>query len=143
MKTLLLTLFATTAFFAAARADMVPSNPKTPLFQLYEMKLLPHKGSDPRTHQMKAEKLLLSVFTLRDVLPLPDGARVTLTEKDARALARLSRTHEYLILVTPDSDAGVVMHFSSPIEDGVIPFTPSNYSTEVAKYIRQRLAHHE
>ncbi len=141
MRTPLLTLLVTVTCFGAARGDMVPLKPKTPLFQLYEMKLLPHRGSDPRTHQMKAEKLLLSVFTLRDLLPLPDGARVTLTEKDARALARLSRTHKYLILITPDSDAGVVMHFSSPIEDGVIPFTPSNYSSEVAKYIRQRFAH--
>jgi hypothetical protein len=141
MKTSLLTLFAAFGCVAIARSDLVPSNPKTPLFELYEMKLLPHKGPDPRMHQMKAEKLLLSVYTLRDLLPLPGGARVTLTEKDARSLVQLSRTHEYLILVTPDSDAGVVMHFSSPIEDGVIPFTPSNYSSAVAKYIRQRFAH--
>jgi hypothetical protein len=137
MKTLL-AIFTLLLGIAVVRADMVPSDPKTPLFQLYEMKLLPHKGSDPHTHQMKAEKLLLSVFSLRDLLPLPDGARVTLVGKDARIFSRLTHTHDYLILATPDASAGVVMHITGPIDDGVITFTPSNYGTEVARYIRTR-----
>jgi hypothetical protein len=122
----------------AARGDMVPSDPQTPLFEIYEMKTLPHKGSDPHTHQAETGNLLLRVFTLRDLLPLPDGAQITLTEKDARAFARLTRSHDYLILLTPRSDTGVVMHISAPIEDGVIMFTPRNFSTQVARYIRQR-----
>ena len=140
MKTSLVALLLGGICVVGARGDMVPSDPKAPLFQLYEMKLLPHKGSDPHTHQMKAEKLLLSVFTLRDLLPLPDGARVTLTQKDARTFARLTHTHDYIILVTPDPNAGVVMHISAPIEDGVITFSPSSYSAEVARYIRSRFA---
>jgi len=123
-----------------ASGDIVPAGSKTPLFRLYEMQLLPHKGSDPRTHQMKLGKVLLSVRTLRELRLLPEGRGVlaALNEKDTRTFSRLTHTHEYLILLAGDDKSSVVMHISAPIDDGVITFTDANYSTHVGGYLLRR-----
>jgi hypothetical protein len=122
------------------RGDIIPRDTKTPLFELYEMKLLPHKGPDPHTHQMKLGKLLLSVHTLRDLRLLPDGSGVqaTLNEKDARTLAHLTHTLHFMILLCGDQKSSVVMHISGPIDDGVLTFTDANYSSHVGGYLLRR-----
>jgi len=128
------------ASVATIRGDIIPRDPKTPLFELYEMKLLPHKGPGPHTHQMELGKLLLSVYTLRDLRLLPDGSGVqaTLNEKDTRTFARLTHTLDYIILLSGDQESSVVMHISAPIDDGVITFTDANYSTLVGGYLLRR-----
>ena|ERR1700686_614576 len=140
MKTPLSISLLIIASIATMRGDIVPSDTKTPLFKLYEMILLPHKGSDPHTHQMKLGKLLLSVHTLRDLHLFPDGSGVqaTLSEKDTRTFARLTHTLDYIILLCGDQKSSVVMHITAPIDDGVITFTDANYSTHVGGYLLRR-----
>jgi hypothetical protein len=140
MKTPLVILLLALASVVTTRGDIVPRDTKTPLFELYEMKLLPHKGPDPHTHQMELGKLLLSVHTLRDLRLLPDGSgvQVTLNEKDTRTFARLTHTLDYMILLCGDQQSSVVMHISAPIDDGVVTFTDANYSTHVGGYLLRR-----
>ena len=76
MKTPLSISLLIVASIVTIRGDIVPSDTKTPLFELYEMILLPHTGSDPHMHHMKLGKLLLDVHTLRDLRLLPDGSGV-------------------------------------------------------------------
>jgi hypothetical protein len=118
----------------------IPYDTKTPLFELYEMELLPHQGPDPHTHQMKAGKLLLSVHTLRDLRLLLDGSGVQakLNEKDTRTFAQLTHTLDYIILLCGDEQSSVVMHITAPIDDGVMTFTDANYSTHVGGYLLRR-----
>src|SRR5436190_2207941 len=118
MKTPLVTSVLMIASIAAIVGDITPSARKTPLFELYEMQLLPHKGPDPHTHQMKLGKVLLSVHTLRDLRLLPDGSGVeaTLNDKDTKAFARLTHTLDYMILLCGDQKSSVVMHISGPID---------------------------
>jgi hypothetical protein len=125
---------------AAICAEIIPYDTKTPLFELYEMKLLPHQGPDPHTHQMKAGKRLLTVHTLRDLRLLPDGSGVqaTLNEKDTGAFAGLRHRLDYMILLCGDQQSSVVMHITSPIDDGVITFTDANFSTHVGGYLLRR-----
>jgi hypothetical protein len=127
-----------------AESDIAPTDPKTPLFQLYEMQLSPPKESDPHTLQMKLEKVLLTVFTLRDLRFSrgKSGAQAILNRKDARIFSQLTRTHDYLVLVAGDQKTSVVMHITAPIDDGVISFTAANYGTDVARYLRRRLLPH-
>src|SRR5438445_3585234 len=124
MKTSLVISLLMIASVGLLVADIIPSDTKTPLFELYEMQLLPHKGPDSHTHQMNLGKLLLSVRTLRDLRLLPDGSGVqaALNEKDTKAFARLTHTLDYMILLCGDQKSSVVMHISAPIDAGVITF---------------------
>jgi len=124
----------------AAANDIIPSDPKTPLFQLYEMQLSSPKESDPHALQMKLKKILLTVFTLDDLRFSrgESGAQAILNRKDARIFSQLTHTHDYLVLVAGDEKASVVMHITAPIDDGVISFTAANYGTDVARYLRRR-----
>ena len=140
MKTPLSISLLIIAICATNRADIVPSDTKTPLFELYEMQLLPHTSSDPHTLQMKFGKLLLSVHTLRDLRLLPGGSgvQIALNEKDTRTFAQLTHTLEYMILLCGDQKSSSTMHISAPIDDGVITFTAANYSTHVGGYLLRR-----
>jgi len=140
MKTPLSISLLIVASFVTIRGDIVPSDTKTPLFELYEMILLPHTGSDPHMHHMKLGKLLLDVHTLRDLRLLPEGSGVqaTLNEKDTRIFGRLTHTHDYMILLCGDQKSSVVMHISAPIDDGVMTFTDANYSARVGGYLLRR-----
>ena|ERR1051325_10163224 len=140
MRTSIVFAFAALATVVTGRSEIIPAETKTPLFQLYEMQLLPHKGRDPHTHQMKLGKVLLTVRTLQNLSLLPDGRGVvaTLIEIDTKAFSRLTHTHDYMILLAGDQESSVVMHISGPIDDGVIPFTDANYSTHVGGYLLRR-----
>jgi len=140
MQTPLVISLLAVASVIATRGDIVPRDTKTPLFELYEMKLLAHQGPDLHTHQMELGKLLLSVHTLRDLRLLPDGSGVqaTLNQKDTRMFARLTHTLDYMILLCGDQKSSVVMHITAPIDDGIITFTDANYSTHVGGYLLRR-----
>jgi hypothetical protein len=140
MKTSLLLFLLTVVSVVAAESDIVPTDPKTPLFQLYEMQLSPPRESDPHTPQMKLKKVLLTVFTLSDLRFSrgESGAQAILNRKDARIFSQLTHTHDYLVLLAGDKKASVVMHITDPIDDGVISFSAANYGRDVARYLRRR-----
>jgi hypothetical protein len=140
MKTPFVVSLLVVGSVATIRGDIIPRDAKTPLFELYEMKLLPHKGADPHTHQMKLGKVLLSVHTLRDLRLLPDGSGVqaTLNEKDTRTFSQLTHTLDFMILLCGDQKSSVVMHITGSIDDGVIRFTDASYSTNVGGYLLRR-----
>jgi len=140
MKVSRLLLLLTVISTAGTLADIVPTDKATPLFTLYEMRLLPHKGSDPHEHQIKLGKVLLSVRTLRDLRLLADGSGVeaVLNEKDTKMFARLTHTLDYMVLVCGDQKSASTMHISGPIDDGIIIFNDANYATHVGGYLLRR-----
>jgi hypothetical protein len=141
MKAVITTLVVL-VFTAMALADYIlPNDPKTPLFVIYENHFdPPNKDKKPHTLQGHVGKLLLTVYALNDLLLEADkkGVRVVLTQKDAKVFAEITHKYQYPVLVTGDESAGTVMHFTAPIEDGSILFTDSNYSADIAKYLRLR-----
>lgn len=141
MKTI---LFAFVLLIRAATAhadEILPTDPKTPLFTIYENHFDPQpKDAQPRTHYGHVGKPLLTVYSLADLLLQADkkGVRVVLTEEDAKTFAEITRKYQYPLLLAGDQKAGVIMHFTAPIEDGSILFSDSNYSADVAGYLRHR-----
>ena len=121
--------------------EILPIDPKTPLFTIYENHFdPPPKDAQPRTHYGHAGKRLLTVYSLADLLLQADkkGVRVVLTDKDAKTFAEITRKFQYPVLIAGDEVAGVTMHFTASIENGSIMFTDSNYSGDVAQYLRRR-----
>ena len=122
MRTSLLLILLTVVSAFAAESEIVPTDPKTPLFQLYETQVSPPKKSDPDAYQMRLKKVLLTVFTLDDLRFSRDesDAQAILNRKDARVFSQLTHAHKYLVLVAGDQKASVVMHITAPIDDGVV-----------------------
>jgi hypothetical protein len=124
-----------------ARADeLVPEDAKTPLFVIYEMHWdVPAKDAPTKTHSAHADKAVLTVYSLSDMLLQADkkGVRVVLNEKDAKTFAELTRAHDWLLLQA-DKSTGVIMHIRGPIEDGSILLDDSTFGTAVAAYLRRR-----
>ena len=123
----------------AVRAEVRPSDPKTPLFTIHEVALRPDSAPDSHTHKANLGKALLTVSTLRELQFMPDDAvRITLTAHDAKLLSELTHTRDFVFLVTGDQKGGVAMHISGPIDNGVLTFTRGNYGTDVTHYLRRR-----
>jgi len=120
--------------------DLVPTDPKTPLFVVYDFHFdASPENAPPNTCRGEAGKPLLTVFSLYDLLVKTNdtGVKAVLNEKDTITFARLTHKHPFLLLRAADS-SGVIMRIRGPIEDGVIPFDKANYSDGVARYLRHR-----
>ncbi len=120
--------------------EILPADPKTPLIEIYDIQFDPPKKDEPPHHHSgHAGKVLLSVYSLRDLLLQADrkGVRVVLNDEDAKVFASLTHKYPYLVLVASPK-AGVIMHIAAPIEDGSILFDKSTYAVPVAEYLRRR-----
>lgn len=163
MKSLLLALLSIVNDHGDAPAELVPTEPKKPLFTISEIQFDPPAGNEkpmtrllsralgvqfeeprkngkPITHQAHAGKELLTVYSLSDLLMQKDqrGVRVVLNAKDTKTFAALTHQYEYLSLLAGDSSSGVIMHITAPIEDGSIMFNQAHSSEPVAQYLRKR-----
>jgi hypothetical protein len=140
MKIPITALIVLFSLFSAFAGDIVPNDPKTPLFVIYEHHF-DSQPSDaaPHTWHGHTGKALLTVYSLDDLLLEQDkmGVRVILNQKDTRTFAELTHKYEFLALLAGDS-AGVTMHISAPIENGSILFDHTTYSENVAAYLRKR-----
>jgi hypothetical protein len=118
-------------------ADIKPADTSKPLFRILKFKTL-HGGDRPKG-EVDDDHPLLVVWSLRDVQLARDlkGVLVTLTSKDTKTFASITRKYGYLVF-DGENRPIEVLHITAPITDGIIGFKHSEEAA-AAEYLRRRL----
>jgi hypothetical protein len=109
---------------SARAADIKPVDPTKPLFRIVRFQKI--QPGAQRPVGIVDDKPLLVVWSVSDLALARDqkGVLITLTPKDAKAFAEITRTYNggLLVLDAGDGHALQVMHITAPITDGIIGF---------------------
>ncbi len=123
-----------------AAADIQPRDTRTPVFRIYGAYSSPNQqrmiGGPQITFDSK--RPLLAISSARDVRSSRDGVVFTMTGKDAKAFAAMSRKFmNGLLIVEGQGRVLIVFHITEPLDSGVLQFSASE-DTAVVRYLRQR-----
>jgi len=120
----------------AAGAEIKPADASKPLFRILKFQSL-HGGDHPQG--TIDEKALLVVWAVRDLRLATDdkGVLLTLTPKDTKTFAAITRKYGHLVLDAGEGRPIEVMHVTAPITDGVIGFKHPDEAA-AAEYLRRR-----
>ena len=143
MKGLLAALTVVFSAFTATLGDLKPVDSSAPILQYFvPIEIAPRYGhSDAPNFTFDERKPLLTITSVRQLIVHPDGKGVTivLNDKDKQRYAELTRRfkgRELLCVASADViSIGIV---TSPIENGMIEFSDSHYTGDIAKYLRRR-----
>jgi hypothetical protein len=135
MRLSLLVLFLT-AVGLAAGAEIRPADARKPLFRILKFQTL-HGGDHPQG--TIDDKPLLVVWAVSDLRLASDnkGVLITLTPKDTKTFAAVTRKFGYLVLDAGEGRPIEVMHITAPIIDGIIGFKHPDEAA-AAEYLRRR-----
>jgi len=125
-----------TAVALAAGAEIRPADARKPLFRILKFQSL-HGGDHPQG--TIDDKPLLVVWAVSDLRLASDdkGVLITLTPKDTKTFAAISRKYGYLVLDAGEGRPIEVMHITAPIIDGIIGFKHPDEAA-AAEYLRRR-----
>jgi hypothetical protein len=135
MRLPLFAAFLTVAASAAA-GEIKPADSSKPVFRILKFQHL-HGGDHPQG--TIDDNPLLVVWAVRDLRLASDrkGVLITLTQRDTKAFAAITRKYGYLVLDAGEDRPIEVMHITAPIIDGMIGFKhPDEAAT--AEYLRRR-----
>ena len=124
---------------SATAAEIKPADPSKPLFRILRFqKIAP--GAQRPVGSVNDQPLLV-VWSVSDLVLARDrkGVLITLTPKDAKAFADITRKYNgsLLVLDAGEGKALEVMHITAPITDGIIAFKHPHESA-AAEYLRRR-----
>jgi hypothetical protein len=124
---------------SASAAEIKPPDPSKPLFRILRFQKIAPGGQRPVG--TVDDQPLLVVWSVSDLVLARDqkGVLITLTPKDAKAFAEITRKYNgrLLALDAGEGHALEVMHITAPITDGIIGFKhPDEAAT--AEYLRRR-----
>ena len=139
-------LVALTLFFSALAAtlgDLKPGDSSAPILQYFApVQIAPRAGhADARNFTFDAGKPLLTITSVRQVIPHRDGKGITiiLNEKDKQRYAELTRRFKgRLLICVAAADVISIEQITSPAENGMIEFSDARYTGHIAKYLRRR-----
>src|SRR5882724_5112132 len=125
-----------TAVALAAGAEIRPADARKPLFRILKFQSL--RGGDHPQGTID-DKPLLVVWAVSDLRLASDdkGVLITLTPKDTKTFAAISRKYGYLVLDAGEGRPIEVMHITAPIIDGIIGFKHPDEAA-AAEYLRRR-----
>ena len=129
--------------FAAAFADLKPTDSSAPVLQYFApVQIAPTVGhTDAPNFTFDQGKPLLTITSLRQVIPHRDGKGVTivLNEKDKQRYAELTRRFKSRLLICVAApDVISIEQIASPADNGMIEFSDAHYTGHIAKYLRRR-----
>ena len=118
--------------------DIKSADTRKPLFRILKFQTL--RGGDHPQGTADDEHPLLVVWALRDVRLANDdkGVLITLTPKDTKTFAAITRKYGYLIFDAGEGRPIEVLHITAPITDGIIGFKHPDEAA-AAEYLRRRL----
>lgn len=121
---------------SAAGGEIRPADSSKPLFPILKFQSL-HGGDHPKG--TVDEKPLLVVWAVSDLRLASDdkGVLITLTPKDTKKFAAITRKYGYLVLDAGEGRPIEVMHITAPIVDGIIGFKHPDEAV-AAEYLRRR-----
>ena len=139
-------LVALTIFFAAlgaALGDLKPTDSSAPVLQYFEpVQIAPKAGhTDAPNFTFEGKKPLLTITSVRQIIPHRDGKGVTivLNDKDKQRYAELTRRFKSRLLIcVAAADVISIEQITSPAENGMIEFSDAHYAGHIAKYLRRR-----
>jgi hypothetical protein len=139
-------LVAATMFFSALAVvvgDIKPSDSSAPVLQYFApVQIAPRPGhEDAPNFTFNQRKPLLTIMSVRQLIPSRDGRGVTivLNEKDRQRYAELTRQFKGRMLIcVAASDVISVGVVTSATENGMIEFSDSRDTGNIAKYLRRR-----
>ena len=139
-------LVAFTIFFSAIAAsfgDLKPNDSSAPILQYFApVQIAPRPGhEDAPNLTFDQRKPLLTITSVRQLIPNRDGRGVTivLNEKDKQRYAELtSQFKGRLLICVAASDVISVGVVTSATENGMIEFSDSRDTGNIAKYLRRR-----
>ena len=120
----------------ASAAEIKPADPSKPLFRVLRFQSL-HGGDHPQG--TVDEQPLLVIWVVRNLRLASDdkGVLITLTSKDAKIFAAITRKYGYLVLDAGEGHPIEVMHITAPITDGILGFKHPDEAA-AAEYLRRR-----
>jgi hypothetical protein len=124
---------------SASAAEIKPVDPSKPLFRILRFQKI--EPASQRPVGTVDDQPLLVVWSVSDLVLARDqkGVLITLTAKDAKVFAEITRKYNdgLLVLDAGEGRALEVMHITAPITDGIIGFKhPDNAAA--AEYLRRR-----
>jgi len=137
MKTFLVVTGALLLLAAPVAAEIRPTEPGKPLFEVFE---LIQKRAGSSNVSFDEKRSLLTVFTLGELILHRDkkSVLIVLNAKDTRAFAALTRKFNGRLLLLRASDRAVqALKIKSPVQNGSIQFDHPQDSP-MAEYFRRR-----
>jgi hypothetical protein len=133
------TIIALVIATSAPAADIRPVDPSKPLFRILRFQKI--EPGHQRPLGAVDDQPLLVVWSVTDLVLARDqkGVLITLTPKDAKAFAEITRKYSggLLVLDAGEGHALEVMHITAPITDGIVGFKHPD-DAAAAEYLRRR-----
>jgi hypothetical protein len=120
----------------ASAAEISPADPSKPLFRVLRFQSL--QGDDYPQGTVDEQPLLV-IWVVRNLRLASDnkGVLITLTSKDAKIFAAITRKYGYLVLDAGEGHPIEAMHITAPITDGILGFKHPDEAA-AAEYLRRR-----
>jgi hypothetical protein len=129
-------------FASVIMADVKPGDARTPVFRIYLAVSSPNQQKMVGGPQVSfdSKRPLLVISSARDVRPSRNGRGIvfTLTDRDAKAFAAISRKYTNgLLIVEGQGKVLTVMHITEPLNNGAFEFQDPD-DASVTRYLHQR-----
>jgi hypothetical protein len=126
---------------SAMAAEIKPTDPNTPLFQVFPpIPMKPANSAAPSGFTFDAKHPLLVISTVSDLRLARDrkGVIIALTPGDTQKFAAITRKYNQgLLLLEAEGRVLEALQITTPITDGIIGFKYPDHAA-IAEYLRRR-----